>query len=230
MFSQAARKFRERGLGPEPAGIAADPHVRLLAILDNPGEVARRDPGIQKTVQGRRSREGHPGVHPLQTHQPVRVGIEPEVTSHLGVRAVGPYEQARLDIQPLSAALQLDRETRSGRAGPAIARAGEETERLPRDSDREVRGRASPSAPPGTRRAGSTAGARAAPGNRARPGGSADRGRTAADRSLRGTSARRSRWYARGRAGLPSGPAGRRRAPPHQPDGRTAARRARLPR
>src|SRR5690606_5928839 len=83
----------------ETRGVAAHPDVHLLAIVDDPGKVSRRQQGIEPAVESRLLARTEVTKHFLHAHDPLTVLVEPEPRRNPGDGAVGTDHEPR--TQPL---------------------------------------------------------------------------------------------------------------------------------
>lgn len=98
----------ERARRVEALRVAADADMHRLSVIDQPAEVARRDPRIDEAVECRRLLAG-PGENIFDAHDPLVVPVEPERardTRHGSIRA---DHEPRAHAPPPFPALQPDR-------------------------------------------------------------------------------------------------------------------------
>src|SRR5205085_2522833 len=92
----------------EARGIAADADVRLLAVVHDPCEIARRESRVEEAVEARLAFERHAFENILDADDPLAVLVEFEVARDARARAVAADDVACRDASRETRALKHD--------------------------------------------------------------------------------------------------------------------------
>src|SRR5207248_2298662 len=91
----------------EARGVAADADVRLLAVVHDPCEIARRESRVEEAVEARLAFERHAFENVLDADDPLAVLVEFEVARDARARAVAADDVAGRDARRVNRVFEL---------------------------------------------------------------------------------------------------------------------------